>query len=76
MALAISHAQLGHESAAQKAATDLLRTWPSFEQDYYQQGLVNWIFGQPELIEQVNDGLRKAGINLVVANREDGGSVE
>jgi hypothetical protein len=29
-------------------------------------GLVNWVFGQPELIEQVNADLRKAGINLVV----------
>lgn len=65
-------AQLGHESEAHSAAEDLLQIWPTFEQDYYQQGLVKWIFGHPELIEQINDGLRKAGIDLVVANREDG----
>jgi len=66
MVLAITHAQLGHEAAAKSAAEDLLRNWPTFEQDYYQQGLVKWIYGQPELIEHVNEGLRKAGINLRV----------
>ena len=66
LALAVSYAQLGNEEAARDAAEDLRRIWPTVEQDYYQMGLVNWVFGQPELIEQVNADLRKAGINLVV----------
>jgi TolB-like protein/tetratricopeptide (TPR) repeat protein len=66
MALAISHAQLGHEAAARSAADDLLRIWPTFEQDYYQLGLVNWMYAQPELVELINEGLYKAGIHLKV----------
>jgi len=66
MVLTIAHAQLGHEAAAKSAAADLRRTWPTIEEDYYQMGLVNWIYAQPELIEHVNEGLRKAGINLRV----------
>jgi TolB-like protein len=66
LALVISNAQLGNELAARSEAEDLLRIWPAFEQEYYQLGLVNWIFGQPELIELIDEGLRKAGINLQV----------
>jgi adenylate cyclase len=66
LALAVAYAQLGDEAAAKAAAADLLRVWPSVEQDYYQMGLVNWIYGQPELIAQINDGLRKAGVHLQV----------
>jgi TolB-like protein/tetratricopeptide (TPR) repeat protein len=66
MVLALAHAQLGHEAAARSAAEDVLRVWPTFEQDYYVQGLVNWIWGQPELVDHINEGLRKAGINLLV----------
>ena len=65
MSLAILHAQLGDDAAAKAAATELLRVWPSFEQEYYEKGLSNWIFGQPQLIAHINDGLQKAGINLV-----------
>ncbi len=64
LVLAITHAQLGHESAAKSAAEEVLRIWPTFEQDYYQQGLVKWIYAQPELIKHINEGLRKAGIDL------------
>ncbi len=64
MALAIAHAQLGHEAAAKNAAEELRRIWPTIEEDYYQMGLVNWTYGQPELIEHINEGLRKAGIDL------------
>jgi adenylate cyclase len=67
MVLAITHAQLGDEVAAEKAVEDLRRIWPTVEEDYYQMGLVNWMYAQPELIEHVNEGLRKAGINLRVA---------
>jgi tetratricopeptide (TPR) repeat protein len=63
LALAISYAQLGNEAAARSAAEEILRTWPEFKQEYYQFGLVNWIIGQPELIELIDQGLRKAGIN-------------
>ena len=70
MALTIAHAQLGHEAAAKSAAADLRRIWPTIEEDYYQMGLVNWIYAQPELIEHVNEGLRKAGINLRVPETE------
>ena len=66
LVLAITHAQLGNEAQARSAAEEVLRIWPAFEQEYYQQGMVNWIFGQPELIEHINEGLRKAGINLRV----------
>jgi tetratricopeptide (TPR) repeat protein len=66
VALAISHAQLGDEAAAKHAAAELLRVWPNVERDYYQMGLVNWAYSQPELIEHVNEGLRKAGVNLQV----------
>jgi TolB-like protein/Tfp pilus assembly protein PilF len=66
MVLAITHAQLGDEVAAEKAAEHLRRIWPTVEEDYYQMGLVNWMYAQPELIEHVNEGLRKAGINLRV----------
>jgi len=40
-----------------------LRTWPDFELEYYRQGMVKWIFDHPELLEQIDDGLRKAGIH-------------
>ncbi|MBT8047436.1 MAG: hypothetical protein HKN57_10220 [Xanthomonadales bacterium] len=66
MALAISYAQLGNEKAAKSAAEDMRRIWPDIEQEYYQMGLVNWVWAQPDLIEHVNDGLRKAGINIEV----------
>jgi hypothetical protein len=71
MVLAIAHSQLGNEMEAGSAAEELLRVWPSFEQDYYQQGLVNWIFGQPDLIEHINEGLQKAGINLLIPGSVD-----
>lgn len=68
LVLALAYAELGNQAAAQSAAEDLLRIWPTVEEDYYQMGMVNWIIGQPELIEQVNKSLRKAGINLRLAD--------
>ena len=32
---------------------------------YYRKGLVNWIYNQPAPVEQVIDGLRKAGLEIV-----------
>ncbi len=62
MVLAIAHAQLGNEDAALAAAQEFRRIWPDVEQEYYQRGMSNWIIGQPELMELIDDGLRKAGI--------------
>jgi len=67
--MSTSYSQLGNETVAENAAEDLLRIWPTVEEDYYQMGLVNWIFGQPELMAQINEGLRKAGINIVVPEK-------
>jgi tetratricopeptide (TPR) repeat protein len=71
LALAVCYAELGREREAKAAAKEILRIWPEFERDYYQQGLVNWMFGQPELIDQIQDGLRKAGINMAVNDAAD-----
>lgn len=66
LALIITHAELGHEREARAAVAELRRIWPAFEQEYYEFGLARWMFAQPELIEQVNRSLMKAGIHLVV----------
>ncbi len=66
LVLAIAYAELGNEAEAKSAAEDLRRIWPTVEEDYYQMGLINWMFDQPEVIGQVNESLRKAGINLRV----------
>lgn len=65
LARTLAHAQLGNEIEAQAAAADLLALWPAFEAEYYRKGLVNWIYNQPELVEQTIDGLRKAGLEMV-----------
>jgi len=64
--LAITNAQLGNEEAARSAAKEMFRIWPAVEQEYYQMGLINWMWAQPELIEHVREGLSKAGIEVVV----------
>ena len=66
MALTITHAQLGNETVARKTAQQLLKLWPSFEKDYYQLGLVNWLYEQPDVMEHVNQGLLKAGVILEI----------
>jgi len=66
VAIVISNAQLGNDAAAKNAAQELRRVWPNVERDYYQIGMVNWAYSQPEFIEHTNEGLRKAGINLQV----------
>jgi adenylate cyclase len=64
MALTIAHAQLGNESAAEESAREILRVWPSFKEEYYQLGLVNWFYEQPDVMEHLNQGLLKAGIAI------------
>ena len=66
MAITIAHAQLGHEDEARKSAAELLRIWPDFKRDYYQLGLVNWMYGQPDVMDHINQGLLKAGIVLEI----------
>ena len=61
----LAHAQLGNEIEARAAAADLLALWPEFEAEYYRKGLLNWIYNQPALVDQIIDGLRKAGLVMV-----------
>jgi adenylate cyclase len=64
LALTIAHAQLGHEVEARRTGGELLRVWPRFKQEYYQLGLVNWMYSQPDVIEHIAEGLLKAGVDL------------
>lgn len=68
LARALAHGRLGNEAAAQAAARDLLAVWPDFEESYYTHGLTNWIFAQPDLVEDVLTGLRAAGLEMVVGS--------
>lgn len=65
LARALAYGQLGDRLGAAAATRDLLRVWPSFEADYVEMGLENWMFGQAELVELVIEGLEKAGLNMV-----------
>jgi len=65
LARAITYGQLGNPESASEAARDLLRVWPEFESEYVEKGLKNWIFNQPALVEQIIDGLQKAGLDMV-----------
>jgi TolB-like protein len=65
LARALAYGQLGDESGAAIAKGDLLRVWPSFEADYVEHGLKNWMFAQPDLTEHAIEGLEKAGLNMV-----------
>ena len=60
-ARAIAHAQLGHRPEAAEAMKELRALWPGFDLKSFKEGHLDiWFFAQPELIEQVLDGLRKA----------------
>ena len=65
LARTVAYAQLGNETEARAAARDLLALWPDFETEYYRKGLINWIYNQPALVDQIIDGLRKAGLEMV-----------
>ncbi len=61
VALAAAHGQLGDREAAQQALRDLLAVKP----DFAATGLAEfrkWF--QPDLVEQLVDGLRKAGLSI------------
>jgi adenylate cyclase len=61
-ARAIAHAQLGHEVAAQAALDEFLALWPGDMENFTSVHLERWFYAQPELVEQVMEGLRKAGL--------------
>jgi TolB-like protein/tetratricopeptide (TPR) repeat protein len=65
LARALAYAQLGDKDGADAAVNDLLRVWPTFEADYVELGLKNWIFAQPTLVEHTIEGLEKAGLHMV-----------
>ena len=73
LAQALAHAELGNTAKAQAAARSLIGVWPEFEVGYYKHGLRNWIYAQPELVQRIDESLRKAGLNLV---SESDGSFE
>ncbi len=64
LARTLAHAQLGNRTAAEAAARDLLRVWPSFEKDYKRVGLDPWVYAVPDLEARIVDGLRKAGLQI------------
>ena len=64
LALTIAHAQLGHENAAGQAAREMLQLYPDFEEKEQREHLELWLFSQPEVVEHMVDGLRKAGLDM------------
>jgi hypothetical protein len=65
MVLAAAYGQLGQREAAEKAARDLLKLRPDFA------SIARTLLGQwwiPEYVEQLIDGWRKAGLEIVPAS--------
>lgn len=65
LARTLAFAQLGNQTAARAAATDILAVWPDFETEYPGMGLEGWLYEQPGLIAHIIDGLEKAGLDMV-----------
>jgi TolB-like protein len=63
-ALVIANAQLGREQDTKNAVEGLYRTWPNFDKEYSRRGITVWIFNQPDLLEQITQGMNLAGIDL------------
>jgi TolB-like protein/Flp pilus assembly protein TadD len=61
---AIAHARLGNMDGARAAAKETLRLWPEFEDEFYERHIRKWMPSQPELIEQVVEGLELAGLRV------------
>jgi len=60
---AMTHAQLGNRKEAELALNEFRALWPGIDlQTLKQQHLTKWMFAQPDLIDQVVEGLRKAGL--------------
>jgi TolB-like protein/Tfp pilus assembly protein PilF len=61
---AITYAQLGRTREAEQALDEFRALWPGIDLGALKdQHLNKWMFAQPELIDQVVDGLRKAGLD-------------
>ncbi|HSO22246.1 MAG TPA: AAA family ATPase, partial [Chondromyces sp.] len=69
LARTVANAQLGNRRAAEAAARDLLRVWPDFEKDYKRVGLDPWVYALPELEARIVEGLAKAGLKVLGAER-------
>jgi len=61
---AIAYAQLGQHEAAARAAKDFLALWPGDLISWRENHLGVWMYAQPELQDQIIDGLRKAGLDV------------
>lgn len=62
--MAMTQPQLGNLPAAQKEAKKTLQLWPDFERDFVTGHVQKWIQAQPELIEQILEGLALAGLRV------------
>jgi Tfp pilus assembly protein PilF len=62
LALAATYGQLGELELAHNAAQELLAAWPNFDQVAQEECRKWW---EPDLVEQIIDGLRKAGLEIV-----------
>lgn len=61
---AMTHAQLGHAEEAAKALSEFRALWPGVNlRTLKEEHLGKWFFAQPALIDQVIDGLKKAGMD-------------
>lgn len=60
-ARAIAHAQLGQSREAAQAMEEFLALWPDYDPaGFREKHLERWMFAQPELIAQIEDGMQKA----------------
>jgi TolB-like protein/Flp pilus assembly protein TadD len=59
---ALAYAQLGRDEAAARALGELKTLWPAVDIQAFKPHLYKWFYAQPELYEQILEGLRKAGL--------------
>ena len=60
----IAHAQLGHEKNAREALEELLVAWPDADSTFREQHFNRWMFAQPRLVETIEEGFAKAGLEF------------
>jgi TolB-like protein len=61
---AMTHAQLGQAREAEQALNEFRALWPGIDlQSLKDEHLNKWMFAQPDLIDQIVHGLRKAGMD-------------
>jgi hypothetical protein len=70
--MAMTQAQLGNLPAARAEATKTLQLWADFERDFVTGHVQKWIQAQPELIEQILEGLELAGFQVQRPRRAGG----